>query len=254
MRAELHIPGYAFEELEAGGYVLGIDVSGHQGVDIDWHAVRASGVEFVIVKISEGADSTYTSARSHIEGARKAGLIVSVYHFATLYYDTGREDWDAISEAQATLDAIARYGLDSWIIPPQLDLEKWSRIDEKLSAGEVTTWAHAYMGYIHAHLGVMPGIYLSGRAFREDGSGRVLDRNGLEPYALWVADYTKSKGPIGRPRIPGDWASWTMHQFTSSGRVPGISGDVDMNVMRRSTLHRYCALAALRPLVAGLAA
>ena len=87
-------------------YRLGIDVSHYQG-EIDWEKVKASGIEFVFIRLGyrgygeEGVLKEDTNFEKNIQGARSAGLDVGVYFFAQAVNEK-----EAIEEAQFVLDSL----------------------------------------------------------------------------------------------------------------------------------------------------
>lgn len=193
----------------------GVDVSRWQG-SIDWKAVKASGVDFAIVKATEGLDFTdpsFTPGRVHEMHA--AGLMVSMYHFARP--QPGRTGAQEAAHFLATVKK-AGYG-QRGDIPLVLDLES-----TKLSAPDTLNFARAFTTAVRSATGRSPFIYTF-PSFWIDTLGNPLDDLGCP---LWIAHYG-----VKEPTVPRAWRFWTLWQTTDSGRAPGIRGPVDLNLYRR---------------------
>ena len=196
--------------------IKGIDVSAHQG-KIDWAAVKADGVQFALLRVgyrgyTEGgihADSTF---KANIEGATAVGIKVGVYFFSQAISTA-----EAIEEANFVLDAIEGYGLD---YPVVFDWENISDPDARttnLSKATLTAAAAAFCDTVQA-AGHTPMVY-----FNYYIGKYLYDLSQLTDYDFWYARYVSDK--------PDDIGyDFTIWQNTSSGKVPGINGNVDMNV------------------------
>ena len=196
------------------GYHEGIDVSHWQGA-IDWPMVRAAGKKFVIAKATEGIGHKDDRYERNKTGARAQGLKFGAYHFAQPVNDPIREaDW-----------FVNNSGYERGMLIPTLDLERTGG----RSVTGLTNWTKAWLGRVYERLGVRPMIYASPSFWRTNlNNTRWFADNG---YAiLWVAHWDTSS-----PSVPAEnWGgrSWTFWQYTDSGRVPGISGGVDLNRFR----------------------
>ena len=200
--------------------LVGIDVSYHQG-EIDWEAVADSGVDFAIIRIgyrgySEGVIYQDPYFLDNIEGALDNGIEVGIYFFSQAV--TVEE---AVEEAEQTVEWLRGYSGDI-TFPVVFDWERISYSGSRtaeLSAVTVTDCAIAFFDVIES-AGYQPMAYVSPSTANED---IYVDR--LTDYPMWLAHYTS------------DWAMsyypyyYDMWQYTSSGSVPGIEGNVDLNVM-----------------------
>ena len=202
-------------------YVLGIDVSYHQGV-IDWSRVAGAGKAFAFVRASAGtltADSAYAANHS---GARDAGLAVGSYHFANP--DSAAND--ALNEARWFVQQAT---IETGDLVPVLDLE----VPNGLSAAALTTWAQTWLAEVESATGVRPLIYTNADFWSTSMANTDwFARNG---YRLWVAHWTSA----AQPSVPaGGWAGngWTFWQHSSTGTVPGVSGAVDLDRFNGSAL------------------
>jgi GH25 family lysozyme M1 (1,4-beta-N-acetylmuramidase) len=196
-------------------WIEGIDVSHWQGT-IDWAAVAASGKEFAFLKASEDvdyADPTYATNRA---GAKANGLLAGAYHFARPDAAAG----DAVAEADHFIDTAAPV---SGELLPVLDLEQTGGLD----VTSLRAWAKAFLQRVYERTGVRAAIYVSPSFWSNRmGNSGWFAANGYT--VLWIAHWTT--GP--QPSVPAaDWGgrSWTFWQYTSDGRVPGITGRVDLD-------------------------
>jgi lysozyme len=182
----------------------GIDISHHNG-PIDWAKVKADGVKFVFIKATQGINySKVDYFRNHAPKALGFGLDVGAYHYATFSNVP-----EAVAEARYFLSVIREYKLT---YPPVLDLEENKK---NASRKELTLAAVAFMELLEK-AGYKPILY-TGKHFLET----ELDESKLR-YPLWIARYG--------PQLGRDADIW---QHSSSGKVNGISGNVDMNISYR---------------------
>lgn len=188
----------------------GIDVSSWQGA-IDWEAVKASGIQFAIIRAGFGDELDIQFTRNIAE-CNRVGIPCGVYWFS--YALTAQE---AAQEAQRAMEAVRPYKLD---LPVCYDLEYDTvryaaqcgvTIDKALATQMVVSFCDAV-----AAGGAQPANYTN-----LDYSRRMFDMDGLAKYKIWYAWYNDDCNR-------DDVAIW---QYTSSGRVAGISGNVDMNYM-----------------------
>jgi GH25 family lysozyme M1 (1,4-beta-N-acetylmuramidase) len=203
-----------------GATVAGLDVSHWQG-EIDWKAVAADGQRFVFLKATDDVDyvdPTFVVNRSE---ARSNGLLVGAYHFARPDPSRG----DARREARHFV-AIAHPGPGDLL--PVLDMET----SRGLNHDGVTRWARTWVRVVRDRTGVTPLVYTSpyGWASRT-GDTPLLARDGAP---LWIAHWG-----VSSPTVPADgWDGhgWAVWQHTSTGHVPGVGGDVDLDLISGSRL------------------
>lgn len=210
---------------QAASPIRGIDVSHWQG-EIAWDLVAAARYKFAFAKATENrtyADPTYTRNRSK---AIAAGLKFGAYHFARPTGSTlAQVRADARLEAEHFLE-IARPAPGNLV--PVLDLEDRGG----LGVRKLKAWAWSFVRTVESAIGMKPLIY-SGYYFWRDylGDTQAFAQAG---YRLWLPQY-RDEPPV----VPaGNWGGrgWTLWQFTSTGRVSGISGDVDTNYFSGSWL------------------
>ncbi len=191
----------------------GIDVSRHQE-EIDWEKVAADGVEFAVIRLgyrgySQGVLQIDPTYEANITGALANDIAVGVY-----FWTQAATVEEAEEEAQFILDNIKPYRV-TW--PIVIDIEEGSGGDRTLhlTAEERTDCIVAFCEKIK-DAGYTPMLYSNIRWFMEK-----LEIERLMDYDIWFAQY------YNRPFFPYAFQMW---QYTSSGRVDGIKGDVDLNL------------------------
>ena len=194
----------------------GIDVSKHQGV-IDWQKVKASGIAFAMIRAGYGAGTIDTRAHRNFSECNRLGLPCGAYWFSYAHTEEM-----ARREARACLAAVAPYRLD---YPIAFDFE-YDSVTRAAKAGVTVTKelasriARAFCETVEA-----AGHYVLNYANR-DYLGRYFDAGVQARYDLWLAQWPKEPD-LSRPPECGIW------QYASTGRVPGIDGDVDLDVAYR---------------------
>ena len=189
---------------------LGIDVSRYQGA-IDWNRVKASGVDFVLLRSSIG-DGSDNISREDIRfsknavKAKEAGLMVGAYHY--LWAETPE---DARTEARFFIKTIAPYALD---FPAILDFEEPSQ-QQNLTNAERTRIAKVFLEEVK-NAGYYPMLYTN-----KSWATTYLNMDELSEYEVWLAEW------FPQPSYTGDFGIW---QYTPYGEVSGIEGSVDLDV------------------------
>ncbi|HEX8361333.1 MAG TPA: GH25 family lysozyme [Longimicrobium sp.] len=181
----------------------GIDVSHWQGT-IDWTAVRGSGVDFAFIKATEGATYADPQFARNWAAAADAGVMRGAYHYF-------RPSVDPVKQAENFLRA-ARIGPND--LPAVLDVETSEGVAGDALLRAVRTWLET----VERATGKRPIVYTYPDFWNRYAAGSI------GPYPLWIANYGRDV-----PQIPIGWNDWTFWQYTSTGRVPGIAGDVDQN-------------------------
>ena len=200
--------------LTGGDAVKGIDVSVWQG-RIDWDQVKESGVEFVMIRVggrglSEGLIYNDDNAQEYYEGATAAGLKVGAYFFSQSV--TVEE---AVEEAEFVLNAVK-----SWDVQMPLVYD-WEYMGEDVRTADtdartLTDMAKAFCDTIE-EAGYEPMIY-----FGRSQSMEMMNLEELTDYPFWLAMYSTI---MDYPYKINMW------QYTDQGTVPGIEGNVDLNLM-----------------------
>ena len=194
-----------------------IDVSGWQG-DIDWAKAKADGVEGVIIRLGYGeGNNADKKAQRNISECKRLGIPFGVYWYS--YADT-----PSIAKEEGT-DVVAKlkqFGVNpsDLAYPVYYDLEKWTweghkpPTDPNVYNNIVNNWYSALQSAGYKNLGVYSYTsYLQGPLKHAD----------IYAKTTWVAQYGARMGFDSFPTNSRGW------QYTSSGKVDGISGNVDMN-------------------------
>ena len=211
--------GDGLSELEPGGgpvaalnnvcpgdvTLTGIDVSYYQDT-VDWNAVAADGVTFALIRVSHSLQFFDPEFDTNWANARAAGVHSGVYQ----YFEP---DEDPIAQADLLLDAMGP--LMPGDLPPVIDVESTAG----MSGPQIGAAVQAWVDHVESELGVKPIIY-TGPYFWQDNVGS----DAFGEYPLWIAHYGTNC-----PLTPTPWEVWNVHQFTDSGSVNGVPGNVDTN-------------------------
>lgn len=194
-----------------------IDVSGWQG-DIDWAKAKADGVEGAIIRLGYGeGNNADKKAQRNISECKRLGIPFGIYWYS--YADT-----PALAKEEGT-DVVAKlkqFGVNpsDLAYPVYYDLEKWTweghqpPTDPNVYNNIVNNWYSALQSAGYKNLGVYSYTsYLQGPLKHAD----------IYAKTTWVAQYGARMGFDSFPTNSRGW------QYTSSGKVDGISGNVDMN-------------------------
>lgn len=192
-----------------------IDVSRYQGL-IDWAQVAAAGYKGAMLKtvstnykLSKRADGLYIDPtfEANYRNARAAGLDVGVYYYT---YATS----EAMADAELALLRQAVYGKE-FSLPVCVDVEE-NKL-KQLSTLDLSNLV-AYALEQVEKMGFYAQLYTyTHYSNMELDMGRLANR-----WDVWLADYTG--------KTPNVTFNYNAHQHTSKGSVPGISGNVDLNV------------------------
>lgn len=188
--------------------VHGIDISRYQGA-IDWGRVRGSGVSFAFIKATEGADHADPNFQRYWYEAGQARIPRGAYHF--FYF--------CRSGAEQAAWFIAHVPRERGAMPPVIDLEWTSSrtCPRRPPPDEVLREARIFKDILHRYYGQRPIIYTTVDFYRENNLGRW-------PEEFWL------RSVAGHPRITYPGQNYSFWQYTGTGLVPGIQGNVDLNV------------------------
>lgn len=194
-----------------------IDVSGWQG-DIDWAKAKADGVEGVIIRLGYGeGNNADKKAQRNVSECKRLGIPFGIYWYS--YADTPAL---AKEEGADVVAKLKQFGVNpsDLAYPVYYDLEKWTweghqpPTDPNVYNNIVNNWYSALQSAGYKNLGVYSYTsYLQGPLKHAD----------IYAKTTWVAQYGARMGFDSFPTNSRGW------QYTSSGKVDGISGNVDMN-------------------------
>lgn len=208
-----NLPG----DIELGAdETMGLDVSAHQG-EIDWAKVSGDGFTFAYLKATEGTGFTDATFQQNWDGARAAGLTTGAYHYFTL----------CSSGAEQAADFLAAAPPDDSALPPALDLEFDGACEDRPGGADAQTEIDDFTAAVEKAWGRRLVIYSSSDWRQHYG----LPVTGPRPD--WL--YSEHARP---PQA--DWAVW---QVRFDGKVTGISGGVDVDVLRVEQVRRDAEIA-----------
>ncbi len=215
-RNDFQFNEYNYLTCLAGESVSGIDVSYHQK-KIDWEQVAQAGIDFAIIRVGYRGygkagrlveDEFY---KQNIEGALAAGLDVGVYMFSQALTPAEAEE-----EARFLLERIKDYEIT---MPVVYDWEQVEAEDARTNNMDARTLTDCTIRFCQVveEAGYEAMIY-----FNRNQAVNLMYLEELTEYPFWLAAYTH------RMPYPYRVEIW---QYTDRGRVPGIEGNVDINVM-----------------------
>ena len=189
---------------------IGLDISEWQG-DIDFEKIKNAGVEFVFIRIggTKGINKEYFLDNKFIQNIKSANdynIPVGIYFFS---YSNSSDS--AIKDAKWVLENIKDYKIE---LPIVFDWEDWNSFNEyNLSFYELTTMATDFIKTIEK--AGYKGMLYSSKTCLEN----IWLPNGND---IWLAQYSSN------PTYEGDYKLW---QMCNNGKVDGINGYVDINIM-----------------------
>lgn len=198
------VPSLAFGPSSSIIY-QGIDVSSWQG-SIDFAQVRNAGIDIVYMKSSEGRSYIDPYFERNYQNAKANGLKVGFYH-----YVTARTVEQAREQANFFASVISGKEPDCRLA---MDFESFGN----LSVNQINEISKVFLETLQNATNKEVLIYSNSY------SARTIFSRDLAIYPLWVANYGVSE-PGGNDK----WATWVGWQYTSTGKVAGISGNVDRN-------------------------
>jgi len=190
--------------------VHGTDVSKYQG-DVDWRAVRASGIAFAYIKATEGGDRVDDKFHDNWRGAKAAGIPRGAYHFYYFCRPAAEQaDWFIVNVPN-----------DPSALPPVLDME-WNHRSPtcglRPDAATVQAEMRVFLDMLTRHYGKRPIIYTTVDFYEHN---RLHDFHG---YHWWLRSVS------AHPHDRYDRRPFLFWQYTGTGIVPGVEGDADINV------------------------
>lgn len=206
--------GFEDDTYFEGETFKGIDVSKFQG-EIDWEQVKEAGIDYAIIRVgirgySEGLIVEDEYFKQNIEGALAADIPVGVYFFTAAINEE-----EALEEAQFVVDMLQGYEVT---YPVYLDIEDVKSKNcrtNNLTKEQRTDLAEIFLSKV-AEAGYTPGLYGNLKSYM-----LMLDLPRLEQYDKWLAAYT----------LPAYYPyEYKMLQYSEKGKIPGISGNVDLNI------------------------
>jgi lysozyme len=188
------------------GKSIGFDVSEFQG-NIDWTLVKTIEnqfpLEFVFVRATAGNDRADRKFSTNWLGAKKNKIIRGAYH----YY---RPNENSLEQAKIFIRTVQ---LEKGDLPPVLDIEK---LPKEQSLKNMKLGLSRWLKAVEAYYKVKPIIYTSEKYYDD------FLKEEFNDYLFWIANYN-----FYREKIGDNWLFW---QFTEKATIPGIKGNVDVNI------------------------
>jgi lysozyme len=188
------------------GNAIGIDVSEYQG-KVSWPAVDTLEnnypIHFVFIRATVGSDRVDKQFNDNWLGAKKKKLIRGAYH----YY---RPNENSLEQAALFIKNVS---LQKGDLPPVLDIEQ---LPKNQSLDSLKVGLKRWLKAVEKHYQVKPIIYTGERYYDNFLKEEFSD------YLFWIANYNFYK-----EQIEIDWLFW---QFSEKATVPGIKGNVDVNI------------------------
>lgn len=188
--------------------VMGIDISAHQG-DIDWKVLSDNHISFVFIKATEGKDFVDKRFTQNQKKAKENNIVMGAY----LFYK-----FNKTGEEQAK-NFIRNVKLSDNDLPPVVDFElSYGNRFSRLSHDKIQNQLLRCLFELEKHYKCKPIIYTNVDTYNKYIKGS------FDEYTLWLCKLCTE------PKMK----TWTFWQYTHSGIIPGISGNVDMNIFNGS--------------------
>ncbi len=206
----------------------GVDVSHYQQT-VNWGSVFGAGYTFAFAKAAEGEssgcnDNTFST---NMVNGKAAGLYMAGYDFAELPTGTVQacsSADNATTEANTFLAVAGPYFKDGYMYPA-LDQEQGCPADSSgsLTAQQLSHWDGMWLSTVSKYISTNDGYNILPIIYTDSSEAGSCIEPWLTMYPLWIANYG-----VTSPNT-GVWSSWAYWQYSSSGSVPGISGQSDMD-------------------------
>ena len=188
--------------------MIGVDIYRYQTVT-DWQRFAAN-VAYAWVKLTDGNGPAVVRGDKQVNGCKAVGVPVGGYHYAQF--------GDPVHQANVFLGEVRRLGATD--LAPALDLE-----DPFTPGSTARSFGEAFCRAV-ADAGFRPAVYMSASM-----AGKVRpDQWNIPGLIIWIAAYGGNDGARSEADITRYYPGrYDVHQFTSRGTVPGVSGVVDLN-------------------------
>ena len=193
---------------------VGVDVSKYQG-DIDWAKVKASGVQFAMIRVGSRGYGTGQlildeNCAKNLQGAINNGIKVGVYFFSQ-----ATSTVEAVEEANFVVAAIMNYKITYPVVCDIETIKNDTSRTDKLTNEEVTQYAKDFCDTVKGY-GYHPMIYADKSCLL-----KRLDLTKLKDYDIWLSQNAE------RPDYPYEFDMW---QYSQTGVIDGIKGEADLNI------------------------
>lgn len=215
MECFVSVGGFTIYTADGAASHIGVDVSAYQG-EIDWAEVKAAGVEFAMIRAGFRGYGQAGPIRqddffaANMEGALAAGLRVGVYFFSQAVSEE-----EAAEEAAAVLEWIEPYDVTYPVVFDWESIPHAAARTDNVEPETVTLCVKTFCSAVE-EAGHIPMVY-----FNRNHAYDVISLEQLSGLGFWLAGYN---------RVPSFDYSFDLWQYSCTGSVPGITGNVDLNL------------------------
>ena len=222
---------------------LGIDVSDYQG-SVNWTSVKGSGIAFAWAKATEGTGFTASTYTANANNGKAAGVYMGAYHYA-------HPELNSPSAEASHFWSVAGSHItgDGLTLMPMLDIEGSALPNGHVGANSLSDWINTWCANVvqlaaNAGVAIKPVIYVS--------ACNACDFD--TTVSQWFSDIADYNGANAQTSTPwtvctscerwgaGGWHFW---QYTSTGTIPGISGNVDHDVFNGTAASLFSTMVAI---------
>jgi GH25 family lysozyme M1 (1,4-beta-N-acetylmuramidase) len=182
--------------------ILGVDLASYQGAP-DFEALKKANIGFAVTKVTEGTSYVFTGARRNRAEAQRVGMVAGLYHFA--------RGGDPQEEAHKFLDAVGELRAGEFLV-----------LDWEIRHPDLVNWCKRWLDAVYARAGVRALVYLNESSVKANDWGSVAQAG----HGLWLAKYDERTDSVQVPHFGRP----VMKQYSKKGKLPGIAGNVDLNV------------------------
>lgn len=190
----------------------GVDVASYQGTP-NWASVYAAGKRFVYAKATEGTGYTNPDYTQQI-GSTGSSLVAGAYHFS---------DYGSATAEADHFYAVAKSAMTAGYLRPMLDME--GTIPSGWTKTTVSNWVTNFGNEISTKSGGSSMMIYASQSYAAS-----YFNSSVTQYNFDIAHYNGADSQTGSPGSTTPWSTWDMWQYTSTGTVSGISGNVDHDV------------------------
>ncbi|MFP2913360.1 glycoside hydrolase family 25 protein, partial [Pyxidicoccus sp. 3LFB2] len=196
-------------------WLQGIDISHYQPT-VQWDSVKASAA-FVFIKATDSTSGVDPRFTTHWSGAKKAGIPRGAYHFFHPKHDV-----------QAQVANFTRHVTpDPGELPVVVDVEEFNEEYVGFTCQQLAGMLQTFSQGVEKALGHKPIIYTNHETWKTSFCNHAY----FLDHTLWLAQYTPHPS---EPKLPQGWKQWHFWQYTESGKVTGIPGQVDQSYFNGS--------------------
>lgn len=215
-------------------YAKGADISAWQGTP-NWDVVATAGLSFIMIKVTEGT-GYLAKYQQQWEGAKRAGLLRSPYMFHR--YKAG-----GIAQADFFMKNAQKGEL-----PPMVDFEDIEALRlPEVTGAQILEDVRKTLERIESVWETLPILYTGDWFLTEClAESPTYNARWLTKYPLFIASYKYD--PNIAPKCPA-WWPWKFYQYSNVGKVPGVSGNVDLDVFNGTVddLYAYAGIEKCAP-------